>query len=65
MKTFKRGKAIGFFDEGLNLVIHEGKVIDASFVETPRQRNAREENKQQSEIKSTGSGGTYFWVCRK
>lgn len=32
--------------EDLNLVIHEGKIIDASFVEIPRQRNTREENKQ-------------------
>ncbi len=30
----------------LNLVVHEGKIIDASFVEIPRQRNTREENKQ-------------------
>ena len=30
----------------LNLVVHEGKIIDASFVEVPRQRNTREENKQ-------------------
>lgn len=32
--------------EELNLVVHEGKIIDASFVEVPRQRNTREENKQ-------------------
>jgi len=29
-----------------NLIAHEGKIIDASFVEAPRQRNSREENKQ-------------------
>ena len=29
----------------LNLIIHEGKIIDASFVEVPKQRNSREENK--------------------
>ena len=29
--------------ERLNLVVHEGKIIDASFVEVPRQRNSREE----------------------
>jgi IS5 family transposase len=29
----------------LNLIIHEGKIIDASFVEVPKQRNTREENK--------------------
>ena len=28
------------------LIAHEGKIVDASFVEAPRQRNKREENKQ-------------------
>jgi IS5 family transposase len=28
------------------LLIHEGKIIDASFVEVPKQRNSRDENKQ-------------------
>jgi IS5 family transposase len=32
--------------EDLDLVINEGKIIDASFVEVPRQRNYKEENKQ-------------------
>jgi IS5 family transposase len=32
--------------EKLNLVVNEGKIIDASFVEVPRQRNSREENDQ-------------------
>jgi len=32
--------------EKLNLIINEGKIIDASFVEVPRQRNRREENAQ-------------------
>jgi len=32
--------------EALNLIVNEGKIIDASFVEAPRQRNHREENKQ-------------------
>jgi len=32
--------------ERLNLIVNEGKIIDASFVEVPRQRNTREENKQ-------------------
>ena len=32
--------------ESLHLVVNEGKIIDASFVEVPRQRNSREENKQ-------------------
>jgi IS5 family transposase len=30
----------------LNLIVNEGKIIDASFVEVPRGRNSREENKQ-------------------
>ena len=30
----------------LKLIIHEGKIIDASFVEVPKQRNSREENKE-------------------
>lgn len=30
--------------EGLGLVINEGKIVDASFIETPRQRNSRQEN---------------------
>ena len=35
-----------------NLIVHEGKIIDASFVEVPRQRNTREENKH---IKEAGT----------
>ncbi len=35
-----------------DLIVHEGKIIDASFVEMPRQRNKREENKH---IKETGT----------
>ena len=31
--------------EGLGLILNEGKIIDASFVIAPRQRNTREENK--------------------
>lgn len=30
--------------EQLNLVVNEGKIVDASFVEVPRQRNNREDN---------------------
>jgi IS5 family transposase len=30
----------------LGLVINEGKIVDASFIEVPRQRNTREENKE-------------------
>lgn len=32
--------------ETLGLVVNEGKIIDASFIEVPRQRNSREENQQ-------------------
>ncbi|RJX63363.1 IS4/IS5 family transposase, partial [Vibrio sinensis] len=35
-----------------NLIAHEGKIIDASFVEMPRQRNSKEEN---THIKETGT----------
>jgi IS5 family transposase len=35
--------------ESLNLIINEGKIIDASFIEVPKQRNSRAEN---TEIKS-------------
>jgi IS5 family transposase len=31
--------------EDLNLVVNEGKIVDASFVEVPKQRNNREDNK--------------------
>jgi IS5 family transposase len=30
----------------LNLQLHEGKIIDASFIEVPRQRNTEEQNEQ-------------------
>lgn len=30
----------------LGLIVHEGKIVDASFVEVPKQRNSREENEQ-------------------
>jgi transposase, IS5 family len=30
--------------EGLGLIVNEGKIIDASFVEVPIQRNKKEEN---------------------
>lgn len=32
--------------EDLGLVVNKGKIIDASFVEVPKQRNSREENKK-------------------
>jgi transposase len=37
--------------EKLNLIVNEGKIVDASFVEVPRQHNNREENKQIKEGK--------------
>ena len=36
----------------LGLIVNEGKIIDASFVEAPRQRNSRDDNKH---IKTTGT----------
>jgi hypothetical protein len=41
------------FLEENNRILHEGTMIDGSFVEVPRQRNTREENKQIKE----GKGG--------
>jgi len=32
--------------ESLGMILNEGKIIDASFVEVPRQRNTKEENKE-------------------
>ncbi len=32
--------------ENLGMVLNEGKIIDASFIEVPKQRNTKEENKQ-------------------
>lgn len=37
--------------ERLNLVVNEGKIVDASFIEVPKQRNSRNENKQIKEGK--------------
>ena len=45
-------KFYAFLDEN-NLIMHEGTMIDGSFVEVPRQRNTREENQQIKE----GKGG--------
>ena len=39
--------------ESLGLIVNEGKIVDASFVIAPRQRNTREENKKIKE----GKGG--------
>lgn len=32
--------------EELGLILNEGKIVDASFIEVPKQRNTKEENKQ-------------------
>lgn len=32
--------------ESLGLILNEGKIIDASFIEVPKQRNSRDENKE-------------------
>lgn len=32
--------------ESLGLIAHQGRIVDASFVEVPRQRNSRDENEQ-------------------
>jgi transposase, IS5 family len=32
--------------ENLGMILNEGKIIDASFIEVPKQRNTKEENKQ-------------------
>jgi IS5 family transposase len=40
----------------LGLLVNEGKIVDASFVETPRQRNTREEN-----AKITSGEGDELW----
>jgi IS5 family transposase len=38
--------------DSLGLIINEGKIVDASFVEAPKQRNSREENAQLKEGKT-------------
>lgn len=42
--------------ELLNLIINEGKIIDASFIEVPKQRNSRAEN---TEIKSGNTPASF------
>ena len=37
---------------GIGLIAHQGSIVDASFVEVPRQRNSREENKTIKENKT-------------
>ena len=48
-------KLFELFKQQLNkigLVAHQGSIVDASFVEVPRQRNSREENKEIKENKT-------------
>jgi len=42
--------------EKLNLIINAGKIVDASFVEVPIQRNTKEENEQ---IKNNGTPASF------
>ena len=39
-----------------NLIVNEGKMVDASFHEVPRQRNSREENQEIKEGKTWKNG---------
>jgi IS5 family transposase len=48
--------------EGLGLIVNKGKIIDATFVEAPRQRNTRGEN---DAIKSGGGGALWAGQPRK
>ncbi|MBN2890647.1 MAG: IS5 family transposase [Bacteroidales bacterium] len=41
--------------EALNLIVNEGKIVDASFIEVPRQRNKRAENEEIKEGKTPES----------
>ena len=58
-KTYRPQGNIGLFNtfhsflEEKGLVMKEGVIIDGSFVDVPRQRNTREENRQIKENKQT------------
>ena len=39
--------------QNLGLILNEGKIVDASFIEVPKQRNTKEENKQIKEESTT------------
>ena len=41
------------FLEANNLIMKEGVIVDGSFVEVPRQRNSREENKNMKKVQWT------------
>ena len=58
-KTYRPQGNVGLFDtfyrflEEKGLIMKEGVIIDGSFVDVPRQRNTREENRQIKEDKQT------------
>jgi len=59
VKTHLEEALFGLFNrhlDGLGLFFNEGKIVDASFVEVPRQRNTREENEK---IKAGGGAGLW------
>ena len=57
-KLIKKGLEKELFErfttllERYGLIAHQGKIIDASFVEAPRQRNSKEKNKEIKESKT-------------
>ena len=57
-QLIEKGVILGLFKifnetlDAAGVLSHQGKMVDASFVEAPRQRNTREENKH---IKETGT----------
>ena len=58
-KTYRPQGNVGLFDtfysfpEEKGLFMKEGVIIDGSFVDVPRQRNTREENRQIKDNKQT------------
>ena len=47
--------------DGKGLSFNEGKIIDASFVEAPRQRNTREENSDMCKSTNTNRSFSPLW----
>lgn len=50
--------------DGKGLSFNEGKIIDASFVEAPRQRNTREENSDMCKSTNTSRSLLPLWDSR-
>lgn len=48
-------KRFNGYHDSIGLIVNEGKIVDASFVIAPRQRNTREENKKIKEGKGDGA----------